>query len=369
MIRVMLVDDSLVALTILKKMLNESPDVEVVGTAANGMEALEMIPRVNPNVICTDLHMPRMDGLKLTREVMQRHPLPILVVSVSVQDGDDENIFQLLEAGAIDVFPKPRGGLDGAMDRGLTRELLTKVKILSGVVPIRRHRRGVPASAISAPQAAPAPRLGGAPCPKMLVIGASTGGPQAIMEILSELPADLPMPIICVQHISIGFLTEMVEWLNKHTPLQVCIAREGETPVAGRVYFPPEENHLLFDEHRRFLASRDGVHEFFMESAPWHCPSVDVTFHSAVMAYGREAMGVLLTGMGRDGAEGMAAMARAGCITVAQDEESCVVFGMPQQAIALGAARHVLPLSRIPLFIKESAQTTATVSSLLVNHG
>ncbi|NGZ27278.1 MAG: chemotaxis-specific protein-glutamate methyltransferase CheB [Magnetococcales bacterium] len=349
-IRVLLVDDSIIALTVLRKMFDSANDVEIVGTAKDGVEALELIPKVSPNVICTDLHMPRMDGLQLTKEVMQRHPLPILVVSVSVQDGDDDNIFRLLEAGAIDVFPKPRGGLDGNLDPFRTRELLSKVRILSGVVPIRRHRR-VTAGSGSSPQVVV---RSGVSRPKLITIGASTGGPQAIMEILSDLPGDLAVPVVCIQHISSGFLNEMVEWLNRHTPLKVTVAREGEAPKAGWVYFPPEDCHLTFDDQGRFITRHEEQQDFFLESAPWHCPSVDVTFMSALKAYGKDILALLLTGMGKDGAEGMMAMTRSGCITVAQDEESCVVFGMPQQAIAMGGARHVLSLARMADFIRQN---------------
>jgi two-component system chemotaxis response regulator CheB len=355
MIRVLLVDDSPVALAVLKRMLANAPGIEVVGTAVNGEEALRVLPTLRPQVICTDFHMPRMNGLALTKEIMAHTPLPILVVSVSVQhESDDENIFQFLEAGAIDVFPKPQGGLNDP-DGSLTRELTTKIRVLSGVVPIRRRIRHVcqnpflrdphpdnalpdPATRRSTP-AVPVPFDAASPF-KIIGIGASTGGPQALQAILSALPARFPLPVVCVQHISLGFLNEMVNWLQTHTPLTVRIAQTGERPMPGHVYFPPEEHHLVFDNQGRFATTRD-------RNASLHTPSIDMTFHAMAHQYRHQSLGILLTGMGRDGAEGLLAIAQSGGQTIAQDEASCVVFGMPKQAIELGAAKRILPIDDI----------------------
>ncbi|MEO5348672.1 MAG: chemotaxis-specific protein-glutamate methyltransferase CheB [Magnetococcus sp. YQC-3] len=349
MIRVFIVDDSPIARVVLSKMVNSAPDMEVVGTAVNGEEALTMIPQLRPQVILTDLHMPRMDGLTLTREVMVRHPLPILVISVSVHQEDNENnIFELLEAGAIDVFPKPRGGLESAGE-ALTQELAGKIRILSGVVPIRRHRsaagvsRNRPAEAGKNPLATqtvtPLPRRPTA-SPALVAIGASTGGPQALLTIFSALPAKFPLPILCIQHISHGFLEEMVSWLNLHTPLMVRVAQSGEKPLPGYIYFPKEDSHLLINDQGCFALDAGS-------SQDTHRPAVDKTFFSVARVFQSGGIGVLLTGMGRDGADGLLAMAQANGTTIAQDEESCVVFGMPKQAIDLGAAGKVLPITGI----------------------
>ncbi|MBF0178387.1 MAG: chemotaxis-specific protein-glutamate methyltransferase CheB [Magnetococcales bacterium] len=338
MISVLLVDDSPIAVLVLKKMLAGFPDIEVLGAASNGEEALEMIPRLRPQVICTDLHMPKMDGLRFTREVMRLHPLPILVISVSVhQTQDDHNIFELLDAGAIDVFPKPRGGLEG-YSRELALELANKIRVLSGVIPIRRHQRVKPRDTL-APLSVVAPPSQPRP-PRLVVIGASTGGPMALLTILSELPRDFPLPVVCIQHISKGFLEEMVSWLNGNISMPVRIAASGETLNAGHVYFPMEEAHLTFHPAGRCQIGSCGLEEL-------HCPSIDVVFESAASAFREAVVGVLLTGMGRDGAHGMRAIVDAGGDTIAQDEASCVIFGMPAQAIALGGAREVLPLTRI----------------------
>ncbi|MEO5340864.1 MAG: chemotaxis-specific protein-glutamate methyltransferase CheB [Magnetococcus sp. MYC-9] len=343
MIRVLIVDDSPIARLVLTKMVNAASDMEVVGSAVNGEEALTLIPRLMPQVICTDLHMPKMDGLALTREVMARHPLPILVVSISVhQNSDDNNIFELLEAGAIDVFPKPRGGLESAGE-ALTQELATKIRILSGVVPIRRHRAGLRSSGgdvttTTGPLTA-RPRATAAP-PALVAVGASTGGPQALLTIFSALPAKFPLPILCVQHISHGFLEEMVSWLNLHTPLMVQVAQVGEQPRPGHIYFPPEDRHLLVNDQGCFVMGAG-------TETDAHRPAVDQTFFSVAKCYQERGIGVLLTGMGRDGADGMLAITQAQGTTIAQDEGSCVVFGMPKQAIDLGAVDKVLPINRI----------------------
>lgn len=333
-INVLLVDDSPIALTLLKRMLSTVPDIQVVGTAKNGEEALTLIDQLQPDVICADLHMPRLNGLELTERVMAEKPRPILVTSISVQKDDPLNVFRLLEAGAVDVFPKPRGGWEAEYQQ-IAQALITKIRVVAGVVVFRRHR--LP----------PVVRLEVNPLSvrkfsriKVVVIGASTGGPQALHTLLSQLPANFPLPIICVQHIGEGFLQGLVEWLNTATPLPVKIATPGEFPQPSTVYFPREGVHLEFSSRGRFVES----------TAPplqGHRPSVTVTFRSVARTFGAEAIGVLLSGMGQDGAEGLLEMAQHGAVTIAQNKETCVVFGMPQEAIKLNAAKYILPVEAI----------------------
>lgn len=348
-IRVLLVEDSPVALTILQRLLADVPEIEVVGTARNGLEALEKIPVVKPTVVCTDLHMPKMGGLELTRRIMAECPRPILVISASVQEEDTQKAFQILEAGALDIFPKPRSGLPSDYDR-IKTELVSRIKVLAGVsVFTQRYPRGgtsqtapsafvakAPASVTSSPIT---PKLD-IRAPRVVAIGASTGGPQALHTILKQLPASFPVPILCVQHISEGFLQGLVDWLNGGCALRVTIAQAGEAPQPGTVYFAPERYHLQLDPQGRFS----------LLSAPpvsGHCPSITVLFEAVASFYRRSSVAILLTGMGRDGADGLATIAQAGGTTIAQDEASCVVFGMPKVAISLGAAQHVLPLPEI----------------------
>jgi two-component system chemotaxis response regulator CheB len=341
-VSVLLVDDSLIALTILSRMLSGSPDIQVVGKARSGREALELIPQLQPAVVCTDLHMPDMDGLELTQEIMRRFPRPILVVSAAVHPEDAHNVFKVLEAGAIDVLPKPRGGLSADEPR-VAEELIRKIKIISGVVAFTRRQKVKPGveQLQDSPSSPPMPLR-----PRIVAIGASTGGPQALRAILAQLPVDFPAPILCVQHISDGFLGGLVDWLANQCAVSVKIAQSGEQPLPGTVYFPQEGTHLEIDGGGRLVCSH---------KAPigGHRPSVTATFKSLADYCGEAAIGVLLTGMGSDGAEGMQVIFEAGGITIAQNEETSVVFGMPKQAIALGAIKYVLPVNKIALMLPE----------------
>lgn len=340
-IKVLLVEDSSIALAILQRMLLTSPDIIVVGTASNGIDALDLIPKLNPDVICTDYHMPKMNGLELIIEVMKRFPRPILVVSVSVHSDDSENIFHLLSAGALDVFPKPKGGL-GANFEVSSRELIQKIKILSGIVAFSKHKH--------VPKHLPVHKkieiihekfdIEVKSDTSIIVIGASTGGPQAFEAILPKLPSDWPIPIICVQHISEGFISGMVDWLDSHSNIKVTIAKLGELPVPGTAYFAPDGVHLKISMNGRFLFSHE--HPFM-----GHRPSVNVTMDSVAQYYKGAAIGILLTGMGYDGAEGLLSIHKQGGLTIAQDEASSIVFGMPKKAIEIGAARYVSALPDI----------------------
>ncbi|WP_071515154.1 chemotaxis-specific protein-glutamate methyltransferase CheB [Geitlerinema sp. PCC 9228] len=359
-IRVLLVEDSPVALTILKRLLSSADDIEVVGTARTGKQALRMLASLNPQVICTDLHMPEMDGWEFTCEVMATFPRPILVVSASVQPEDTYNVFRALEAGAVDIFPKPTS--EGILEyEAVKQELIRKIRVLAGVSVFTRHRRQPPPSPsvssgrdspVAVPSAFPPAQPAPAATPQrsrkisIVGIGASTGGPQALYAILSQLPAKFPVPIVCVQHISEGFLSGLIEWLRVKCKLPVQVAASGEIPQPGTVYFPPEGMHLELTKQGRF---------WYSSAAPisGHRPSVDVTFKAIAASYGASAVGVLLTGMGSDGAQGIKAMADAGGTTVAQDEASCVVFGMPKVAIALGGVQQVLALNEIAPFLQK----------------
>lgn len=344
-IRVLLVEDSPIALTILQRILDSSPEIEIVGTARTGVEALAILPNVQPDVICTDFFMPHMNGLELTSKVMTSNPLPILVISGSVQEDDGLRIFQLLEAGAVDVCPKPVTGLD-MQNSVFKQSLIHKVKVLSGV-RVFRKKRALPTSRQTTHKISKVVPL----CrPKIVAIGASTGGPMALQEILNHLPSNFPLPIVCVQHISLGFLDGLISWLGMGCQLPIQIAKSGTRPQPGHIYFPSERQHLTLDSEGRFVHSEDPP----IDS---HRPSVTKTFVSIAEFYGRRALGILLTGMGRDGADGMNAITQAGGMTIAQDETTSVVFGMPKEAIALGAARYVLPIQKIAPTLLELIQS------------
>jgi two-component system chemotaxis response regulator CheB len=359
-IRVLLVDDSPLALVVLQQMLAASPDIEVVGTATNGADALELIPVLQPTLICTDYHMRGMNGLEFTQHVMARFPRPILVVSSAVGATDTDRVFALLEAGAVDVFPKPRSGPDA--DPFVAEKFIKKVKIVAGVwVRGRLPKEAVVSTTPAHLRVLPEP-MRATRAPKIVAIGASTGGPQALQTILSQLPGRFPLPILCVQHISVGFLPGLVSWLDALYPGRVQIARIGETPSPGRVYFPQENTHLVLDRAGRMQVSMEPPHG-------GHRPSINVTFLSVAEHYGDAAIGVLLTGMGRDGGEGMEALARAGAWTIAQDEASCVIFGMPRDAVERGAARAVLPLNDIAPALIAAANPASRAFGEKSDHG
>lgn len=333
-IRVLIVEDSPIALIILKRILTSSSDIKIVGTASTGQEGLALIPTSQPDVICTDFFMPKMDGLEFTTQVMNKYPRPILVVSASVQEDDTHRIFQLLEAGAVDILPKPKAGLD-AENMLLKQALINKIKVLSGVKVFKKKR-----SCINQQNKRPAGLSKLHWSHKIMAVGASTGGPLALQKLFANLPENFPYPIVCVQHISRGFLQGLLDWLNHTSILSIRIALAGECPKPGNIYFPPERQHLTLNKFGRFVYSQALPDE-------GHCPSITTLFSSIAQVYGHKAVGILLTGMGRDGADGMKAIADAGGVTIAQDETTSVVFGMPKEAIALGAAHQVLPIDAI----------------------
>ena len=352
MIRVLLVDDSAIALHILQRLLRHTNDIDIVGTASDGQEALNKISTLNPDVICTDLHMPVMNGLELTRAVMETQPRPILVVSMSVEPGS-LNVFQLLEAGALDVYPKPCAILEENQEKW-ARELASKIRILAGVHVFKQKKKTTESL-----RPAPSPARSSATTTeaKIVVIGASTGGPQALRAILSALPASFPLPIVCIQHIGANFLDELLHWLAIACPLSICIPTDGEIPKRGIVYFAPGDMHLEFDSSGRFALS---------DAAPYegHRPSINVTMKSTAHYFGAHTVGILLTGMGRDGADGLAEIAALGGCTVAQDEASSIVYGMPKAAVALGVVQQVLPLERIAPFITDLSNPRLNRSEL-----
>jgi two-component system, chemotaxis family, protein-glutamate methylesterase/glutaminase len=350
-IKVLLVEDSPIALEILQRLLNSSTAIKVVGTAHHGKQALELIPGTQPDVVCVDLLMEYMDGLELTRQVMASCPRPILVISNAVQETDTDNIFRLLQAGAVDVFPKPKAGSPSDYEKVKTA-LIHKIKVLSGVKVFTRPlskpescRRGEMV-AISPPKIPAISNLTVVQNSqfKVLAIGASTGGPGAFEKILCRFPAHFPLPVICAQHISEGFLEGLTHWLKAHCSLNVKIAQIGELPQPGTIYFAPETQHLELNAQGRFSYSPQ-------KQARAYCPSITLLFKSIARFYGNTCLGVLLTGMGNDGAEGLKAIFETGGLTIAQDESTSVIFGMPKEAIALGAAQYVLPLQDIAPFL------------------
>lgn len=344
-IKVFLVEDSPVALKILENLLAESSDITITGTARNGAEALELITKAQPDVICTDLLMGKMDGLELTQQIMAKCPTPILIISQAVEGRTSDMAVRLLKAGAVDIFAKPKSGLQEDYKHSQSA-LISKIKVLSGIKVFTKPIKPAliyPKPPLS-PQALP-PTVPGSY--KVLVIGASTGGPQAFQKVLGQLPLNFPMPVVCIQHISEGFLSGLVNWMDAECALTVKIAEDREFLRPGFVYFAPEKQHLMVDNQGRC---------FYSAAAPvgGHCPSIGVTFESLASVYGKGVIAALLTGMGRDGADGLRAIAQQGGLTIAQNEASSIIYGMPHEAVKLGAARAVLDIEAIAPFILKS---------------
>ncbi|MBW4634752.1 MAG: response regulator [Iphinoe sp. HA4291-MV1] len=352
--KVVLVEDSPIALEILQRLLNSSPEVAVVGTARDGMEGLDIITQTQPDVICTDLLMENMDGLELTKRVMAQDPRPILVISNFVQNTDVDNIFRLLQAGAADVFPKPTAGSSTDYER-IKAALVAKIKVLSSMkVAVKPQQQKQP---LTPPPVKPTTSVSSLNTEKkvtnttydiqVISIGASTRGLQAIQKIFCKLPANFPLPIICTLHVGEGVLSGLVNWLSCECSLKVKVAEVGESPSPGTIYFAPEKNHLELDSRGKFIYSKT-------LSTEKHCPSITVMFKSIARFYGRTSAGILLTGLGNDGAEGLQAISQVGGLTVAQDEKDGVVFGMVKEAIALGAAQYLLSIKDIAPFLVDT---------------
>lgn len=328
-------EDSPTELYVIQRALNIAPDIQVVGTATNGKEAIAALIALKPDVVCTDYHMPVMDGLEFIIQAMQIYPCPILVLSISVQANQTENVFNLLAAGALDVMAKPILPKDQTLFPDAQR-LAEKIRILNLVKRPKVFKPGIP---VRLPETFEKSRRIG-----VAAIGSSTGGPQALSHILPQLKADFPLPIVCVQHISPGFLGGMVNWLAERCVLPLTVAENGMPLQAGRIYFAPDKHHLIVDAQQRFQLQKAGGLEL-------HCPSIDRLLLSLVEVYGGEVAGVLLSGMGRDGVEGLKAIVKAGGKTLVQDEQSCTIFGMPKAAIEAGAAQRVVPLEHIAFLL------------------
>jgi len=340
MIRVLVVEDSPTARELLSHIIASDPAMKVVGTANDGEEAVQAVQRIKPDVITMDLHMPKMNGLDAARRIMETTPTPIVAVSGTWEPAEAAMTFRALEAGALAVVRKPSG--TGHPDHGeSSAELIRTVKAMSEVRVVRRWARYAnPVNVVPAP-AGPEVELKPSTAEiRLVAIGASTGGPLALQTILAALPTDFAAPIAVVQHIAPGFVWGFAEWLGRSLKLSVVIATHGERMVPGRVYLAPDGVQMQVSAPGRIVLTTD-------EPENGLRPSVSCLFRSVANTFGQHAMGILLTGMGKDGAEELMLMKQKGSITIAQDEESSVVYGMPGEAIRLGGATYVLAPRRI----------------------
>ncbi|MFA5843257.1 MAG: chemotaxis-specific protein-glutamate methyltransferase CheB [Coriobacteriia bacterium] len=336
-IRVVVADDSLVAREMLRQILDSDPDIEVVGVASDGQEAVDLVASLRPDLVTMDIHMPRMDGLEATERIMAYTPTPILVVSSSVHGEGMGRAFDALSSGALEVIKKPEPS-DWQDMQKIGRTMIRTVKILSKVRVIT-HLRGKykPGQEREVGRRAPHPESPGGRV--IVAVGSSTGGPSALLSVLGKLPATFPVPVVVAQHIAEGFVPGLVGWLDAGCRMKIRAAEDGETVKPGMVYFAPTGRNL----------EMDGMVARYATPLPGqlYIPSADTLFSSVARSHGSRSVGVILTGMGADGAEGLKSMRAAGAATIAQDEESSTVFGMPKAAIDNGAAVTVLPVAAI----------------------
>jgi two-component system chemotaxis response regulator CheB len=358
--RVVVVDDSALVRSLLAEIINRQVDMECVGAASDPLVAREMIRNLNPDVITLDVEMPKMDGIDFLGKLMRLRPMPVVMVSTLTERGAEVTL-RALELGAIDFVAKPKIGVADGLRR-LAEDITEKVRIAS-----KAHLRRLPTPpAASASRPAPLDGLPERPAPtsigrlsteKIVFIGASTGGTEATKELLTGLPPDSPAVVI-TQHMPPGFTKSYAARLDGLCRIRVAEARDGDRILPGHAYIAPGGHHLSVERSGANYLARVQVGE----PVNRHMPSVEVLFKSAARVVGPNALGIMLTGMGADGAKAMREMRDAGSYNLVQDEASCVVFGMPREAIAAGAAHEVLPLTQIAPRLIERLRSTAGMS-------
>jgi len=352
-IKVVVVDDSALVRGLLSEIINRERDMQCVGVAADPLQAREVIRSANPDVITLDVEMPRMDGIDFLARLMRLRPTPVVMVSTLTERGAEVTM-RALELGAVDFVAKPKIGVVDGLKR-LADDITDKIRV-AAQAQVHRLSGASSATQASAPAAAraiPSP-LGRLSTEKLIFIGASTGGTEATKAVLTELPADMP-GILITQHMPPGFTSSYAKRLDSLARIRVKEAVDGERVLPGHAYLAPGGLHLSVERSgANYIARvRDG------EAVNRHKPSVEVLFESAARVVGPNALGVMLTGMGADGAQAMRTMHDAGSYNICQDEASCVVFGMPREAIARGAAHEVLPLARIGAALIARLKSTA----------
>ncbi|MHB2025069.1 MAG: chemotaxis-specific protein-glutamate methyltransferase CheB [Elusimicrobiota bacterium] len=336
MINVLIVNDSPTVAELLSYILCSDPALSVVGVARDGEEAVASATRLKPHIIIMDIHMPKLNGFEATRRIMETMPTPILIMSGSTNTDEVTMTFKVLEAGALGIVRQPLG-IKFSEHRPVAEEIIRTIKTMSEVKLVRRWVRELKPANAPLVAAANAPSLAKA---KVVAIGASTGGPPALHAILSRIPKGFPVPILIVQHMAPGFIGGLASWLASSTDLLVHLAAPGERPLPGRVYLAPDALHLIVGQDGRLALADKEPQEAL-------CPSIARLFRSVAEVLKEQAAGIILTGMGEDGARELKLMRNAGAVTIAQDKESSTVHGMPGAAIKLDAATYILSPSEI----------------------
>jgi two-component system, chemotaxis family, protein-glutamate methylesterase/glutaminase len=346
-LKVLVVDDSAYVRKVVKQMLSRSPFLEVVGAARDGREALELVEQLDPDVVTCDLIMPELDGVGFVREQMARRPLPIIIMSIASETG--EAALTALDAGAVDFVQKPTA-LATEKIFEVSDELIEKVKAAAGI-PMARLRISPPPAEAGAAQPQTPASVTRSELADVVVIGISTGGPQALKQLIPQLPADFPAPVAMVMHMPVGYTEMYARKLDEQSPLEVREAHEGDALRAGVALLAPAGRHLTF---RRRAGGEVVAH---LDSRPFdlpHRPSVDVLFQSAAEVYKQRVLGVVMTGMGSDGKQGAAWIKAQGGLVYTESEETCVVYGMPSSVVEAGLSDRSVPLDRMAQAIREA---------------
>jgi two-component system chemotaxis response regulator CheB len=344
-LNVLVVDDSPTARELLGQIVNSAPDMRAVALAKDGLEAVQMTHELHPDIILMDVIMPRMNGLEATREIMHAVPTPIVLVSASLETHETGIAFRAMSLGALAVHRKPNGPMHTDYVLEATG-LLNKLRLMADVQVIRHRKNDVRMAPVSSPLREDWPGIL-AP-PEIIAIVASTGGPAALVTIIHQLPPDFAIPIVILQHISADFVDSLRSWIARMTTLPVALAQSGARPIPGSIYLAPGGKHLRLTRSHRFELDEN-------PGTAYHIPSGDILLESVGQSYGKRAIGVVLTGIGEDGARGLRTMCDMGALTIAQDEATSAVYGMPKAAHALGAVRQILPLPEIaPTLIRLS---------------
>lgn len=336
MIRVLVVDDSPTIQQLMTYILNSNNEINVIGVVKNGEEAVDFVAKDKPDIITMDISMPVMDGFEATRRIMETNPVPIIMVTGLFNSQDIDKTFKAMEAGAVSVIEKPVGINDSNFHK-ISQNIVEMVKLMSEVKVIKRksfNRSGVSTSALHTKLNSNYEEV------KVAAIGVSTGGPPVLQSIFSKLPSNIKIPILVVQHITPGFLIGLVNWLSQVTNYPIHIAKQGEKALPGHIYFAPDEYHMGISASGQILLNK-GEKENGLR------PAVSYLFSSVANSYGENSLAILLTGMGKDGAAELKQLKDKGAITVAQDKETSVIFGMPGEAIKLDAATYVFSPEKI----------------------
>jgi two-component system, chemotaxis family, protein-glutamate methylesterase/glutaminase len=337
MIKVLIVDDSKTVRFVLSEILSSDPDIQLIGLAGNGEEALSILERKKPDIITMDINMPGINGFEITRKIMETRPVPIVIVSSYCNSEDSQMTFKAIEAGAVGILEKPFVGHQNFEE--MKKNFIHTLKLMSEIKVITRWTESKKEKILSIEK-----RSFKHTDIKVVAIGASIGGPFALRSVLAGLSPGISVPVLIVQHIARGFIEGMIEWLKSDIKLPLHLAAHNMKPEGGHIYFAPDDYQMEVGKNGSIILRKEVAHRGI-------CPSVSSLFSSVADVYGSRAIGVLLTGMGTDGSAELKLMRDKGAITIAQDKETSVVHGMPGEAIRLGGAVHILPPQEIALLI------------------